>query len=177
MESRSVDDRYMTRRRWSLATLACVFGGCANREFRPLEFSPPVRLQDPLPGMAIVYLLRVPHDPVPLDILIDGKRIATLPPSTFTVATLAPGEHGLRAVKPGDESQPPASLLAVAAGERRFVYSSVPTRTQTTLNLIGALPLLGRSQQMAGDRRWTDCSELDAQGLMSTARLVLPEPM
>jgi hypothetical protein len=151
-----------------------VAAGCASREFRPLEFSPPVRLQDPLPGQAIVYLLRVPHDPAPLDVSIDGRRVASLPPSTYTVATLAPGEHTLSAARPGEEAKPPASLLTVAAGERRFIYTSVPSNTQTTLGFAGALPLFGRSQQPAGARAWIECSELDAQGLMSTARLVLP---
>jgi hypothetical protein len=164
------------RRRSLLALIPPSLVGCAAREFCPLEFPAPVQLQDPLPGQAIVYLLRAPHDAVSLSISVAGRLLAELPPSTYTFASLPPGEHALVAARHGEAASP--SRLTVSAGERRFFYTSVPSETSNTFLLVpfgaGVLPLFGRTRSPSGSRAWCECNEADAQGLISISRLVLP---
>ena len=165
-------------RRHLVALIPLSIAGCAAREFRPLEFSEPVLLQDPLPGKAVIYLLRAPNDPVSLSILVGGRLVAELPPSTYTLISLTPGDHALGAVGNGETPGAGASRLSVAAGDRRFFYTSVPSTTSNSFAFIpfgaGVLPLVGRTQSQSGARAWHECNETDAQGLMSIARLVLP---
>jgi hypothetical protein len=169
-------------RRRLLALAPALLSGCA-REFKPLQFAAPVPLQDPLPGSAIVYFMRVPHDPVTLAVLLNKTRIAVLTPETYTVVSLQPGSYGLFALSPtanlpqGDDYQPTG--LTVAAGERRLIYTSQPTRSSESLGLLpfkaGVVPLLLPIRTAAGARNWRECSEPDAQGLLSISRYARPE--
>jgi hypothetical protein len=167
-------------RRLFLVAAGAAVAGCASTEFKPLAFAPNVVLQDPLPGKAIVYVLRTPHDRPALDVYLGDRKVASLGPSTYTVLSVDPGSHELNAALAGSPPEVPPSTLTVKAGERRFVYTSVPTRSSTALHLVGAgalgvIPLMTPSVVPVGARRWTECREEDAQGLMSTSSLVLPE--
>lgn len=165
-------------RRFLLAVSLALLAGCAS-EFKPLSFPPNVVLQDAPPGMAIVYLIRAPHDGATLPVYIDGRLVAKLPPMTYTAAVVAPGAHKIASAPHGGNAEAPASLLAVAAGERRFLHVSAPRNTSLE---VGALPIGGtvaisatHISTFSGTRTWAECSELDAQGLMSLGKLVLPE--
>lgn len=167
-------------RRLFLVAAAGAMAGCASTEVKPLAFAPNVVLQDPLPGKAIVYLLRTPHDRPTLEVYLGDRKVASLGPSTYTVLSVNPGSHELNTALVGSPPELPPSTLTVKAGERRFIYTSVPTRSSTTLTVIGAgalglIPLTTPTAVPVGARRWTECGEQDAQGLMSTSRLVLPE--
>ena len=168
----------MNRRALAFA-LSIALTGCASREFKPLEFAPPVALQDPLPGLAIVYLLRAPHDPVVVDVALNSALAARLPAETYTAVSLQPGTYAI-ATTDGTASSPGDNpVLTVSAGERRFLYTSVPTRSTDSLGVAFAgkavpIPLLSPVTIRVGQRTWRECSELDAQGLMSISKLVAP---
>jgi len=72
------------------AVLCVVLSGCA---FKPLNFPPPTVLQDPLPGLAIVYILRVPHDSAAVEVSLNDVPIARLPAETYTAINLRPGTY------------------------------------------------------------------------------------
>jgi hypothetical protein len=80
-------------RRFTIALLSLALTACASPEFKPLVFAPEVRLQDPLPGKAIVYLLRVPNDAETVAVMFGQRKMAVLPPSTFTAVSVEPGTH------------------------------------------------------------------------------------
>ena len=169
----------MMKRRHFATALSSLLGACASPEFKPLVFPPDVVLQDPPPGTAVVYLLRAPHDRETVTVYFGQQAMATLPPSTYAVVVVAPGAHEIRSSKPDPAGEPAPAVLTLGAGERRFLYTSVPTRAGTTVAFIpggpiGVIPLLVPGTVRAGARTWNECSALDAQGLMSTARPVVP---
>jgi hypothetical protein len=141
-------------------------------------YTPPVDqvLQEPLPGHAIAYLLRAPHDDIDIELFAANKKLAGLREGTYTVICLAPGTHvittrGIPTFGNGIEAAPSFQVIA-KSGERRFFnISGAITRT---LGIFGGVPIAGTGV-MAGSRSWKEVSELDAQGLMSISRLVLPE--
>ncbi|MDC8770534.1 hypothetical protein [Roseateles albus] len=153
--------------------------GCATK---PLEFPPPVALQDPLPDHAIVYLLRIPNDPATVDVRINSKSMAVLPEATYTVVTLSPGVHEVATKTMGASDTGRIFPLELQAGQRRFFYVSVPTTVTTTMSeILGTpirknIPFDSAIVVPTGPRTWTECSEMDAQGLMSTSRPVAPKP-
>ena len=158
-----------------------ALAGCASPEFKPLVFAQDVALQDPLPGMAIVYLLRAPHDRASVPVYFNARKMALLPPASYTAVSIQPGTYSVASAAPGTNAESPASILTVRAGERRFLYTSVPTRSSVSLSFIpggpvGAIPLFLPTTVPAGARTWNECRELDAQGLMSTSKPVMPEP-
>ena len=171
----------LTRR--TLVFIAATLTACAA-PFKPLEFAPPVALQDAPPGLAIVYLLRVPHDGQAIDVYFGGKKAAALPPARYTAVTVAPGTYSIVAVNKGDTpiagTSTNASVLTVAAGERRFLYTSVPTRSSESILFAplrgGMVPLFVPLRAAIGARTWRECGEADAQGLLSISKVVAPEP-
>ena len=166
--------------RYSFLLLLLLIAACAA-PMKPLEFAPPIGLQDPFPGQAVAYLIRAPRDAETLQVFVDAKLVATLPPSTYTAVGLSPGAHKLSAHAASADGQPEKSLpleLTVAASERRFFYVSRPTSTSSSIVLvpgIGVSPVPGRRVTNAGPRAWHEATELDAQGLMSISKVVLPE--
>jgi hypothetical protein len=119
-----------------LVTLALV--ACATPQpFKPLVFAPDTRLQDPLPGKAVVYLLRVPTEGTTVTVFFNVKRMAVLPPSTFTAVMVDPGTYEVASTEGiWSSSKTPASRLTVSAGERRFLYTSVPRRASPNMFFI-----------------------------------------
>lgn len=162
-------------RRSALATLAVLLSGCSTRRFEPLTPPADVPLQDPLPGQAIAYLMRAPHDPGEVTVYLGDRQVAVLPAETYTAVSVAPGSYVLKGVVTGQE-QASAGGLAVSfqAGERRFFYTAVPSDSHVAFTpLLGAATFLPMSSPV-GPRAWQECREVDAQGLMSIGRLVLP---
>ena len=165
-------------RRLLLAAVV-LFAGCASDG--PYEPPRDVRLQDPLPGKGIIYLLRAPHDSAAVQVSVDGRQVATLPSSTYTLISLAPGQYSLTTASASDRSQlAPPFVLDVRAGTRRFLNLSGRTRESAKLEGLipigsGVVPLVTPSIATRDGRSWKEVTELDAQGLMSIARLVLPE--
>jgi len=131
--------------------------------------------------MAIVYLIRAPYDVATLPAYFNGQKLAVLPSLTYTAVVVRPGTFAIASAPNGGTADAPASTLTLAAGERRYLYVSAPTDrsfnfTAIPMGKAGMIPLLLPSYAAAGARTWKECSELDAQGLMSLGRLVLPEP-
>jgi len=141
-------------------------------------YSPPIdqTLQQPPPGQAIVYLLRAPYDEIDIEVYVANKKVAKLREGTYTAISLAPGAHEI-ATKTistfGIESEAaPPFQIVLKAGERRFF--NISGSMARTLGIYGGVPIAG-AQVKAKSRNWKEVTELDAQGLMSIARLVLPE--
>jgi len=167
-------------RRSLLVASTTFLVACASGEFKPLSFPPNVVLQDAPAGMAIVYLIRAPYDAATLPVYFNGQKLAVLPSMSYTAVVVQPGAYAIASGPNGGTPEAPASTLTVNAGERRYLYVSAPTDRSSTFMAIpgkaGIIPLLLPSYAAAGARTWKECSELDAQGLMSLGRLVLPEP-
>jgi hypothetical protein len=170
-------------RRVFIAAGSLSLGACAARDFKPLEFAPPVPLQDPLPGRAIVYLMRTPNERDTIAVFTNQRLAAVLPPETYTAVSLRPGRYAVSASSSPAVAAPEGvepSVLTVTAGERRFHYTAIPTRSSLSafpapVGAAGFVPLFVPSRQPTGARFWRECSEQDAQGLLSIARAVLPE--
>lgn len=164
-----------------MLTLMTFVVGCAVHE-PPVD----VRLQDPPQDKAIVYLLRAPYDGVEIAVHVGPERVAVLPPSTYTAIVLDPGTHVLTTRTSslfweGAFLAPPFNLQ-VKANERRFLNISGVTKKEA--QFTGLIPMPGGMMMpmvtatqvtAAGSRTWKDVTELDAQGLMSIAKLVMPE--
>ena len=166
--------------RAALAIAAVLnLGACAS-EFKPLEFPPPVPLLDPQPGRAVLYLLRVPDDSATVTVYLDRVALAVMPRDTHAVVQLTPGRHELVAVAGsntqravGEDDLPMA--IDLAAGERRFVYTTQPTHSTSSVGLVlggkqGSVALPVARKSPAGARAWRECNELDAQGLLSISK-------
>jgi hypothetical protein len=173
----------MRRRSVLVLSTVALLTACA-REMRPLEFSAALPLQDPLPGQAFVYILRGPNDPIAVTIYANKARVATLPPERYTALSLRPGTYELLAVGAAENLPEGAAyqptILRVAEGERRFVYTAQPTKSSSSISLFaagraGVVPLLLPTKTPTGARTWSECSESDAQGLLSISKFARPE--
>lgn len=159
--------------------VSVVIAGCAAD--RPYE--PPVHipLQDPPSGQGIVYLLRAPHDNAAVVVAIDEKVVARLSPSSYTALVLSPGTHTMTTRANSDRAEiAPSFFVTVAPETRRFLnlsgITSKSVSMQGVMPIGGAfVPLITPSLTTSGDRSWKEVTELDAQGLMSISRVVLPE--
>lgn len=162
-------------RRLVFATIALALSGCSSTRFEPLTPPADVRLQDPLPGQAIAYLMRAPHDPGEVTVYLGDRQVAVLPAETYTAVSVAPGRYVLKGVVAGPAQASDSGLtVTFQAGERRFFYTAVPSDSHVGLTLLpGAVTFLPKSSPV-GPRAWQECREVDAQGLMSIGRLVLP---
>jgi hypothetical protein len=163
----------------SLVILTAFINGCV---VAPRPYSPPIDipLQEPPPGMAIVYLLRAPYDKTGISVSIGQRKVAELPESSYTAISLPPGSHVLStqssALFGGSTEVAPPVELVVQKGERRFLNISGTTQVGTSLaGVVGVVPIFIRGQAtVAGTHSWKEVTEIDAQGLMSIAKAVLP---
>lgn len=159
--------------------------GCSAPPMKPLVFPASVGLQSPLPGHAVVYLIRPPHDGLELAVRTGETLMAVLPKETYTAVNLRPGKHVINATSRPTALQlggPEAAIpfeLTVAANERRFLYIVRPRGTSTSVNLTpvpsGVLPSVGHTSVPSGYRQWKEAAEAEALDLMSIAKVVLPE--
>lgn len=163
------------------ACLTLIFAaGCSA----PKSYVAPIdiRLQDPPPGTAVVYLVRAPYDAAHIAVFSPSAKLVVMPPETYTVLVLAPGKHLLvtrNAAVFGTESElAPPYELQVVADERRFLSLSGLTSDGLVFTgaVISGIPLFARQQgTKSGSLAWKEVTEFDAQGLMSIAKPVLPE--
>jgi hypothetical protein len=105
---------------------------------------------------ATFYLLRTPGDRATLEVYFGARRRAVLPPSTYTVVKVAPGKHEVRSAPAGNPSGGRALVVSASAAQRRYLCASVAGDTSASI--------------------LSECSEGDAQALMSQSTLVMPEP-
>ena len=171
----------MTCRRSAVFLTFFALAGCGSTAFKPTVFAPAVNLQDPLPGMAIVYLLRIPRDTATVTVHFDARKMAVIRPESYTAVSVKPGTYEVKALASDGPSEPASSVLTVSAGERRFLYTSMPNQLSANLSStfiprVGYITIATPRGAVARVRTWKECSELDAQGLMSSAKVVLPEP-
>jgi len=150
-----------------------MLAGCANG---PAQSNREIVLQDALPGQAIIYLIRAPHDAQPVQVGVSNLESMVLPPNSYTVVSVRPGTQLLGIGSAGQIGQ--ATEIVFHAGERRFFYLSGVNSTPinpTAAMLAGPLvTVMNRSYTVEGTRSWKECSELDARGLISISNLVLP---
>jgi hypothetical protein len=161
---------------FSLSLLVLV-AACAT-DFKPLKFPDPVPLVTPGEGMAVVYLMRTPHDSAQVDVFLNGTRTATLPRETYAVLMLKPGAYKLIASEPNPSYEAAQATLTLSVGERRFIYTSEPSSRRiwpAFVPVVGAIMLLIEPNSSDGARSWTECSEMDAQGLFAILTAVTPE--
>jgi hypothetical protein len=170
------------RRRCSAVFLTFfALAGCRSAAFKPSDFAPAVNLQDPLPEMAIVYLLRIPHDSATVTVYFDARKMAVMKPESYTAVYVKPGTYEIKALVSDSQSESVSAVLTVSAGERRFIYTSMPNQLSPHLSSVyvgrvGYISIVTHRGATARVRTWKECSELDAQGLISSAKVVLPEP-
>lgn len=134
----------------------------------------------------MVYLVRAPYDSSRVAVFSETAKLAILPPDSYTAIVLAPGKHLLTTktaatLSPDVEVAPPYELR-VNAEERRFLNLSGLTSGGPVvagvlpIAGVGVVPLLIQQQgTKSGSLTWKEVTELDAQGLMSIAKPVLPE--
>jgi hypothetical protein len=160
-----------TLRRALLLAVSVLAAACATE---PKPYVAPVDkpLQDPLPGQAVVYLLRAPHDSLRVQVSSAEKRLVVLAQSTYTAVSLQPGRHVLRThawlLAAGAEVAPPL-VLEVQPNTRRFFSLS-----GATVRFVYGMPL-PQVDTAPGSHSWKEITELDAQGLMSITRVTLPD--
>jgi hypothetical protein len=167
-----------------LAIFAGLFAsGCAG-PMKPLAFPPPIGLQDPVPGSAIVYLIRAPHDSEEITVYLNGILAVVLPSETYTALSMSVGQYELITITRlrSGTPEPAAVPLEVTAvvNERRFFYLSRPSDSSSSLAFAplgkaGPLPLFSRTSIPFGPRTWKEVAEFDAQGLLSISKVTLPE--
>jgi hypothetical protein len=172
----------LIRRRKAISLIGILLAGCKTpKEFNPKDLTPPVQLQTPPPGKAVLYLLRAPHDSSTLPVYLGKLRVAMLPPGTYTTVVVEPANYLIASSPLGQSESAPASTFTVQAGERRFLYvSASSTGRAVTIKALplpgGLIPLIVPTYGSSGARTWKECTELDAQGFMSISKPVAPEP-
>ena len=175
--SLAVRTQMTTCLRQSLMCLTVLLAGCAAGPMKPLVFPEPIGLQDPLPGMAVAYFLRIPNDYGEVTLSMGGEVVGTLPPLTYTAIQLKPGRYVLTTAmvpkfgtsEPGEDFR-----LEFQALQRRYFYVSKPRISRDALSLAfiagRMVPIIGAKSSAIGPWHWTEASESDAQGLMSNSK-------
>lgn len=64
-----------------------------------------IQLQDPMPGQALLYLVRISGDMETVTVLVDGVKVATMPPGSYTAIGVAPGARRLTAATPAGQER------------------------------------------------------------------------
>jgi hypothetical protein len=170
-------------RRSVLALLAAGLfaAGCAHRVYQEPEN---LVLQDPLPGQALVYFIRTPHDFSAISIASGGKLLAKLPKETFTALSVAPGEHIIETYFSGTSEVATGPIALRVAPDTRYFLALTDRRERPgqVAHVIDAIvkgPLAwavpAGTQVSAGSREWKAYEESDARPLITIAELALPE--
>ena len=169
------------RRFVAIALPVFLLLACATKEYTP---PPRATLQDPLPGLALVYLMRSPYDDAPLDLMLNDKPATKLPPSTYTVLSLSPGRYvlGTPGLVDRTTGQPaiPAFAFEVQAGQRLFLHLPAPERRYVPgFSFISSakgmvLPVPQTRTELTGvQRAWTVTEEQDVHWFLHYAKLYL----
>jgi hypothetical protein len=150
------------------------------------DYVPPTKanLLDPLPGKALVYLLRSPDDPLFLTVFVNGVKVADLPPEKYTAISLNAGSHVIstlsKSTKPQDQL-PPLTLTTVP-GERYFLALPAP-EIRTESGIVGfapigkfPLPLMGTQISETGAQRaWIQVKEDESHWFIFYSKPIAPE--
>ncbi|MBS0446654.1 MAG: hypothetical protein JSR59_11980 [Proteobacteria bacterium] len=169
---------------WSLAW---GLAACTVPPSVPYTLDQQTPLQDPMPGTAILYLLRSPYDGQDLTIVVDGRKVADLPKMKYTAITLKPGTHAVVAtvkhVASADAPAAPPYALEAAADQRYFLVLP-EAEVHTSTGIAGFMPM-GKAGVMPifvtrdvideGSQRWKLTNEEIAQWYLFYTRPVLPE--
>ena len=152
----------------------------------PKEYRPPPKalLQEPLPGQALLYMLRSPYDGQDLQILINGKRVTALPSSTYTVMSLAPGQYALESVGSkqliGGLPDIPQIQLSLKPAQRVFIHLPAPeykyAQGTSVMSLPGELVIPQSTRRPAATgatRAWTITEEQDVHWFIHYSKLYL----
>ena len=139
-----------------------------------------IQLQDPMPGQALLYLVRISGDMETVTVLVDGVKVATMPPNSYTAIGVAPGARRLTAATPAGQER--ITEISAQADERRFFYllatfSRPAGDFGQFFGLLGALvqETLNRPTATNGNRVWTESLEPEAKGMMEGMALALPD--
>jgi hypothetical protein len=169
--------------RRTLAGILLIASACtwANPPATPSAPQPTeVQLQDPMPGQALLYLVRISGDTETVTVLVDGAKVATLPQNSYTAISVAPGTRRLTASTPGGQER--VTELMAQADERRFFYLLAPFSRPTgdfslMFGLLGAIvqETINRPVAASGNRIWTETQEPEAKGMMAGTTLALPD--
>jgi hypothetical protein len=167
-----------------LSIIANLLVACAASN----EYVQPTKtvLQEPLPGMALAYLMRSPYDNVDIDVFIDDKKVVRLDSGRYSLVTLSPGKHTISSVYVGafvkEKWAGSPFGFEVKADNRYFLNFPAPEKpsgNSTTYAYLGkgkVLPLsLPDAPDMATPRAWVLSTERDAHWFMFYSKLVLPE--
>lgn len=161
---------------FAMATM--LTGGCAS-EFKPLQFPDPVVLKEPKEEMAVVYIMRTAHDSPTVDVFLNGVRTAQLPKESYAILQLKAGTYTFSTNENIDPNEATPLKLSLPAGERRFVYTSTASSRRTWLPFVGVVgamaPLFMEQNSADGARKFTECTEADAQGFFPILKRVSAE--
>jgi len=159
-----------------LSVLAFMTSGCSTTYPDPDSLV----LQEPLPGHALVYLIRGPHDEFKMRVRIRGAFESVLPPETYTAVSLGPGRHRVETeFSQSSDGRPAAEVfeLQLEAGDRHFLVllgrpESGPISAMP-IPLPGNTFLAVPAPSSAGLelRRWRPFDEAAARPMISIARL------
>jgi hypothetical protein len=160
-----------------------LMGGCAAKQ----EFVPPTKanLQDPVPGTALIYLLRSPYDDEDLSVFVDSVKAAFLPAGRYTALSLAPGHHTVVTVfsNARHREQIPPFDFEANRDQRYFLNLPAPER-KTEKGLIAVLPVPGAVVPVMGQRvietgaprSWVQLREDESHWFIFYAKPIAPEP-
>ena len=125
--------------------------------------------------MALLYLLRAPHDRVQLEVSLNRKAAVVLARETYTVISLLPAKYLLVATAIGVNGSPqvvaePVEVSLVKDERKILVMSGAIERTAGSDALF-----LSETKVVRGARAWQEMGQTDARSLIPVLRLVLPK--
>src|SRR3569623_13398 len=133
--------------------LLLPLAACANG---PAQSNREIVLQDALPGQAIIYLIRTPHDAQPVEVRVSNSESIVLPANSYTVVSLRPGPQLLGVGAAGQMGQ--ATEFVFHAGERRFFYlsgvNSTPINPSAAMLAWPLVTVMYQPYTVEGSRSW-----------------------
>ena len=149
-----------------------ILSACGNWAVRDYPHPDSVVLQQVVPGQALIYFLRAPHDSGALNIHTNGKQVAKMSPATYVALSLPQGNYSFVTTSSSlfNGTKEAVAPLEIKLKPNERVFNHVSGIAENQASLIGivraqgsaAIPLLGR-ESVVTDRVWNECSELDAR--------------
>ena len=165
---------------FSTFVIVGAVSGCASKVYPDPDT---MALQDPLPGKAIIYLMRAPFDNARFQVYANQKLVARLPKETYTAVSLEPGSYTLRTTPfDSDESVAPDAKVELQPDTRYFLLIAGSDRAVAKTNVfvvVSPTPIVlfipAPYSITKGTHTWRPNSEAEARPMLSIATLVLPE--
>ena len=153
--------------------LAALQGCASTRDIPTSTYSQPAP-----DGETIVYFYRDATMPTRanLDVKIDGKKVALLPPNRFTWIKVRPGRHALSVGYPSTPDMS-AKFELIAEVDKIYVFKYLSSAGGGIVPLMGPGGALIGTMQM-GSRPWTRLvqeAESTLPSLMSSHEFVTPQ--